>query len=153
MLLQATMLKPACIVGTVNLVARIRELLLSRVAAQMKNLTGSTTSSSTSTAETDKFFHSVFLVMKLLNQTQVQSAWNACSTWKIKVPLLIVCISFRQLGKCSVYVQFGYTFIGTRGTSFFLCGYGFDKKKRGCMTDDTFEQQLLLKANRHLLRK
>ena len=26
-------------------------------------------------------------------------------------------------------------------------------KKRGCMTDDTFEQQLLLKANRHLLLK
>jgi len=37
-------------------VARIRELLLSRAAAQMKNLTGSTTSSSTSTAETDEFF-------------------------------------------------------------------------------------------------
>jgi len=37
-------------------VACIRELLLSRAAAQMKNLTGSTTSSSTSTAETDEFF-------------------------------------------------------------------------------------------------
>ena len=26
-------------------------------------------------------------------------------------------------------------------------------KKCGCMTDDTFEQQLLLKTNRHLLLK
>jgi len=74
MLLPATMLKPACIVGAVNFSGSHSRVALSRAAAQMKNLTGSTTSSSTSAAETDEFFHSVFLVMKLLNQTHIQSA-------------------------------------------------------------------------------
>jgi len=60
--------------GPSTSVARVQVLLLSRAAAQMKNMNGSATSARTSTAGTDDFFYSVLLVMKLLNQTQVQSA-------------------------------------------------------------------------------
>jgi len=52
MLLQATTWSLRILWVPSTSVACIRELLLSRAVAQMKNLTGSTTSSSTSTAET-----------------------------------------------------------------------------------------------------
>jgi len=45
-------------------------------------------------------------------------------------------------------IQFGHPVFCACGAPVFIRGYGIDKKG-GSMTDNNFEQQLLLKANRH----
>ena len=155
MLLPATKLKPACIVGAVNFSGSHSRVALSRAAAQIKNLTGSTISYSTSTAETDEFF-SFSVSGNKVAESDTSPVSLEClqyledkSTW-----LLIVCISFRQLGKCSVCTIRLYLHRHPWNVFFSYAGMVLTKK-RGCMTDDTFEQQLLLKANsnKHLLLK
>ena len=58
----------------------------------------------------------------------------------------------RQLGKCSLCTIWLYLHRHPWNVFFSYAGMVLTKK-RGCMTDDTFEQQLLLKTNRHLLLK
>ena len=132
-------------------VARIRELLLSRAVAQMKNLTGSTTSSSTSTAETDEFF--LFSVSgNEVAASDTSSVSLECLYLEDKSTSLDCLHKLRQLGKCSLCTIWLYLHWHPCNV-FFSYACMVLTKKRGCMTDDTFEQQLLLKANRHLLLK
>jgi len=104
MLLPATMLKPACIVGAVNFSGShsISRVALSRAAAQMKNLTGSTTSSSTSTAETDEFFP--FSVSgNEVAESGISSVSVECLQYLEYKSTSPDCLhKLRQLGKCSL---------------------------------------------------
>ena len=122
--------------------ARIRELLLSRAAAQMKNLTGSTTSSSTSIAETDEFF-SFSVSDNEVAESDTSSVSLECLQYLKDKSTSLDCLhKFPTIRKMFIMYNSAIPSLAPVGRLFSYVGMVLTKK-RGCMTDDTVEQQLL----------
>jgi len=122
------MLKPACIVGAVNFSGSHSRVALSRATAQMKNLTGSTTSSSTSTAETDEFF-SFSVSGNELAESDTSSVSLECLQYLEDKSTSLDCLhKFPTIRKMFIMYNLAIPSSAPVERLFFLCGYGFDEK-------------------------